>query len=289
MKTNTQTLMPVVRRPKFGLEKGFPKYYWGGHKIATHLINAMHVVFPEGERMFVRATKAYADAIKDPVLQNRIKAFIAQETQHGSQHERLWKVLEAQGVHCTDYQEWHKEDAYGKHEGFLSGLLSEEFGKRMRLSVTAALEHYTSTLGLIALDEHIGLLKDCDPVMADLLKWHAIEEVEHRDVAFDVMMQVDGSQFTKNLGLLVGTWALIRYQGLGWLKFVWEDKDIPKGDIPRLLLQDLPVLVKMVTALGPKILDYLRGDFHPTDHGGEEQIARYLAGREKYFPEVKTV
>ena len=54
-----------------------------------------------------------------------------------------------------------------------------------RLSVTAALEHYTAAFGSAFLTED---LHDAVPdEMARLLAWHGLEELEHRSVAFDVL------------------------------------------------------------------------------------------------------
>jgi uncharacterized protein len=282
-----KALMPVVRRPQFGLEAGFPKYYVGGKKISTHWLNSMHVVFPEGERFFIRAVKAYSTSIKNPELSARIKAFIAQETIHGAQHERLWKVLESQGVDASGFDNWYKANAFGMVEPFLSRIVGEDFAKRMRLSVTAALEHYTATLAMTGLNNDAGLNKTLDPVMRSLMNWHAIEEIEHKDVAFDVMKAVDGSEFTKNLGMVIGTWALTHYITAGWIKFVWEDKEISKWDIPRLMIEDAPVFIKLAATMAPLVLEYFRPGFHPMDLGGDEWIERYLAENPQYFAEAK--
>jgi predicted metal-dependent hydrolase len=288
MKQQGTTLMPVVRRPQFGLEEGFPKYYVGGKKFTTHMLNSMHVVFPEGERLFIRAVKAYNASVKSPELAARIKAFIAQETIHGAQHERLWKMLDAQGVNATEYGEWYKTNAYSTVEGFLSGIVGEDFTKRMRLSVTAALEHYTATLAMTAVRNDAGLNATLHPTMRALMNWHAIEEIEHKDVAFDVMKEVDGSELTKNLGMVVGTWGLMHYLAIGWAKFVWEDKEINKWEIPRLIIEDVPVLLGLAAAMAPSILEYFRPDFHPNDLGGDEYIEQYLAENPQYFAMAKS-
>ena len=41
--------MPQVRRPDFGLENNFTKYYADGNVFLTQLLNSLHVVFPEGD------------------------------------------------------------------------------------------------------------------------------------------------------------------------------------------------------------------------------------------------
>jgi predicted metal-dependent hydrolase len=79
----------------------------------------------------------------------------------------------------------------------------------------------------------------------------------------------------------------MHYMALGWAKFVWEDKGINKWEIPRLIIEDVPVLLGLAAAMVPPILEYFRPDFHPKDMGGDEWIERYLAENPQYFPAVK--
>lgn len=136
-----QMNMPQVRRPEFGLEQNFAKYYADGNAVLTQILNSLHVVFPEGEKLFIRSVKYFQDEIKDPQLKARIKGFIGQETQHMAQHEKIWDTLESQGVNVREYDAWYSKNAYETVEGTIRKIFGEETYKKLALSVTCALEH----------------------------------------------------------------------------------------------------------------------------------------------------
>jgi|JI10StandDraft_1071094.scaffolds.fasta_scaffold249357_1 predicted metal-dependent hydrolase len=275
--------MPQVRRPDFGLENNFTKYYADGNVFLSQLLNSLHVVFPEGEKLFIRAVKNYADEITDPQLKARVKGFIGQETQHMAQHERIWDTLESQGVKAREYDAWYSKNAYETVEGTIAKIFGPDMYKKLQLSVTCALEHYTATLAEVAIDPEINAMEGFDEKMKALLMWHAAEEIEHKSVAFDVMQQVDGSQLTKNIGMVVGTWALLWYGAVGTVKFLAEDKDIKLTDIPGSIAEKAPRLAKVVAAMVPKILQYFRPDFHPDQMNNDQLAADYFAANQKFF------
>ncbi len=275
--------MPQVRRPEFGLEHNFPKYYADGNPFLTHLLNSLHVVFPEGEKLFIRSVKFFQDQIEDPQLKARVKGFIGQETQHMAQHEKIWDTLESQGVKVREYDAWYSKNAYEVVEGTIRKIFGEETYKKLALAVTCGLEHYTATLAEVAIDPEINAMEGFDENMKALLMWHAAEEIEHKAVAFDVMQLVDGSPITKNAGMLLATWALLYYGAIGTVKFMLEDKEISWWELPRILAEKAPKLGQVVAAMVPKLLQYFRPDFHPDQMNNDYLATEYFAANAKYF------
>ena len=77
----------------------------------------------------------------------------------------------------------------------------------------AAIEHYTAFLGDWVLNAGALDAKGADPAMLDLLRWHGAEEVEHRSVAFDLFVHLDGGYRRR-----VRTWAT----AFTALVFLWQ-------------------------------------------------------------------
>lgn len=275
--------MPQVRRPEFGLEGNFEKYYADGNPLLSHLLNSLHVVFPEGEKLFIRSVKFFQDDIKDTQLKARVKGFIGQETQHMAQHEKIWDTLESHGVKVREYDTWYAKNAYETVEGSIRKIFGEETYKKIALAVTCGLEHYTATLAEVIMDENINAMDGFDPKMKALLMWHAAEEIEHKAVAFDVMQLVDGSPVTKNAGMLLATWALLYYGAIGTVKFMLEDDEVKISNLPGMLAQKAPALGKIVWAMVPKLLEYFRPDFHPDQMNNDHIATEYFAANQKYF------
>ena len=106
----------TVRKPDFGLNKDFDQHWFAGNPILTHMINAMHTVFPVGERQFIKTVKVYESLITDEKLKSEVKAFIGQEIQHGKQHDIFLQTLDRMGLDGTGYAKWYGQAAFRNDE-----------------------------------------------------------------------------------------------------------------------------------------------------------------------------
>ncbi|MFO7565731.1 MAG: metal-dependent hydrolase [Enhygromyxa sp.] len=266
---SASTREPVVRRMDFPfVEAEIPRHWLGGSMVGTALANGLNLVFPDGERFFVRSVNHYLPQIEDPQLRDRVKRFFGQEGQHAREHERLYEVLRAQGYDIDPLLARYRRVAYE--------LLAPNVPAKLRLSVTAALEHFTASFAVHALTS--GLLdRQAPPVMVELLKWHAAEEIEHKDVAFDVLMAVDDSYALRVAGLVVATlslWGFWAYLTVGLLR---QEPDFEWRRVAREWLG------RGLDGQGPSVtmplavLQYLAPDFHPSKVDNDDLAEEYLA------------
>jgi predicted metal-dependent hydrolase len=200
-----------------------------------------------------------------------------------AQHEKIWDTLESQGVKVREYDAWYSKNAYETVEGTIRKIFGEETYKKLALSVTCALEHYTATLAEVAMDPEINAMQGFDENMKALLMWHAAEEIEHKSVAFDVMKQINSGEVIKNAGMVIGTWALLWYGAVGAVKFLAEDKDIKLTDIPASIAEKAPLTAKLLAAMVPKLVQYFRPDFHPDQMNNDYLATEYFDKNQKFF------
>lgn len=254
-----------------------------GEPFATHVINVLHLLLPEGERWFVEVFKQAVPHITDDELRQQVLGFIGQEAVHAEAHAGVLDHMEAHGLDPRPYVEqiaWLFRVVLGDRN--LSD--AREFAwLRTRLAVIAGIEHYTAVLGQWVLDARKLDQVGTDPTMLDLLRWHGAEEVEHRAVAFDLYMHVDGGYTRRALAMGVAAVALasLWVRGVGFLvandpylkgringvrpRASWALRDGRRGLIPHL------------GRLARAIPDYLRRRYHPSQHGSTSQAVAYLA------------
>ncbi|MCB1146236.1 MAG: metal-dependent hydrolase [Leptospiraceae bacterium] len=264
--------MPIVRRTDFQHGSATPRYWFKGNALATHFNNAMHMVFPDGEQLFIRSVRAFANEIQDENLKERVKAFIGQEVQHGLEHKKFWQILESQGLKPGDFAKWFNQLAFENFEP----LGIKVFGKSGPLAVTAALEHYTAIMAEMAFQKDSELFEGLPEEMKNMLLWHAAEEIEHKAVAFDVLKKVDDSDYIKIMGMLVASAGLWFFVFSGMLHFMRNDKELGLTKI----LQDIPDFLfgqkKLAGSILDRLFDYFRSDFHPDDHNSLELVQNFL-------------
>lgn len=251
-----------------------PRYWFRNNPMATHAINGLHLLFPAGERFFVRSVNRYLPKLEDEELVRQAKLFFGQEGSHAREHQAVFEVLEAQGYDIKGMLSRYEHLAYKRVEPMTSELL--------RLSVTAALEHYTATLAHEALSREF--LEEAHPQMAALLRWHAAEEIEHKSVAFDVLQAVDPRWSTRALGLVVGTAVLSAFWMQTMAAFVQEDPNYGWGGALRDYVQMVRSRFLMRGTLRRAFVDYLRPDFHPDQRDDYQLAEDYLSsiGREDH-------
>jgi predicted metal-dependent hydrolase len=170
--------------------------------ILSHMFAAMSAVFPDGEDFFVRSVRHFRSQITDPELQRQVAGFIGQESIHGREHRAFNRRLAQLGYPTLRFERITRW-----------GLKNRErvFTPAANLAATAALEHFTATLAELALSDDVARTLPGDPNVRDLFLWHALEESEHKAVAFDVYRAIGGSERTRvmtmkalRIGFVVG-------------------------------------------------------------------------------------
>ena len=259
--------VPRPRSPGVDLDAPVPRHWFGDNVFATHVANGVNMLFPAGERFFVRSVNHYLDRVQSPLLRAQIKGFFGQEGRHAREHERVFALLEAQGFDVARFLRLYEAVAFGVIERLSPPAL--------RLATTAACEHYTAIMAENAL--RLGLLEHAHPTMRALLLWHASEEIEHRAVAFDVLSEVAPSYGLRVAGLGMATLCLGGFWAMGATMLMLQDEDASRAR----LLADRQVARSRRGEAGVflrGIREYLRPGFHPSQNDIDGLAAAYLAG-----------
>jgi len=265
-----QQVIPRVRSPNVDV-RGVPRHWFGDNLVATHIANGVNLLFPAGERFFVRSVRHYLDGLDDETLRARVKGFFGQEGRHAKEHDAFNEVLEEHGFHVDAFLDWYERVAYAGIEKISPPAL--------RLAATAACEHFTAILAENALE--MRFLDVADPRLRALLLWHACEEIEHRDVAFDVLLAVNPSYALRVAGLAVGAACLAGFWTAGTLHLLEQErKKVGVREIVRQFLalrKHRRTFGKRKPVFANGIRDYLRRDFHPAKNPIDHLAAEYLA------------
>ena len=254
-----------VRRVNFIFNKDNPRFYYKNNPFSTHFINALHIVFPTGERFFVNSVLKHKNKIEDEKLKKQVKNFCGQEGIHSSMHERFWNILKDNGYIIKGYEN-HIDNLLHK----IIAKINVE-GTRINnidLTATVCLEHFTALFGH-ALFEHVELNQDIVPKdMAELFQWHAAEEIEHKNVAFDVFQNVDKSEHVKRAALMpIVTALLYFYLSVGTFMLMYQDrKYLEYTKLPKQFYQFATGLFSdLHSDLIKEYFSFFKKDFHPSD------------------------
>lgn len=259
--------MPLKRRNFVFEVSGRKSVEWRGpsRKGEAHFFNALSLLFPKGERLFMQALQDYREhpAVKaDNALVADIKGFIGQEAQHTRVH--------------LDYNEQiQAECPITSHLNQVTAVIvgaAQKLPRAHRLAITVALEHYTAILAAQILQQK-HLLEDCDPEYAALWLFHSIEECEHRSVSFDVWTKAQGQGATAYLARCL---AMVLVSPIFWATVTYyyaqlSHRDCATGlwatlkghaQVARTLLGRNGVL----TAALADFADFFKPSFHPSQH-----------------------
>jgi predicted metal-dependent hydrolase len=164
------------RDRRFGRDAALYRWWLGGDAVATAFYNALSVTFPKGEAFFVESVRAFRDGA-EPRLAADIAAFTKQEVMHTREHVAFNRRVVDAGYDVT------------RLEQAVDDRLALVRSKHpiVSLAATMALEHFTAILAHALLTDPRHLA-NADPDAAALWRWHAIEEIEHKGVAYDTWL-----------------------------------------------------------------------------------------------------
>jgi predicted metal-dependent hydrolase len=256
----------LPRTPALRLDEEVPRHWLAGSAFASQMANGVCLLFPAGERFFVRSVRRYLDGLGDAELSAQAKGFFGQEGRHARAHEDFFEVLERQGYRVRGFLRWYERIAYGGVERLAPPELA--------LATTAALEHFTAILAELALGG--TLLDDAHPIVRELLLWHAAEEIEHKAVAFDVLQRVSPSYALRMAGLAMGAACLGGFGLAAGLALLLQDGPTTLRALPADIRARRRFRAQLRRALRRGIRDYTRRDFHPNDNDNYALAAAYL-------------
>jgi predicted metal-dependent hydrolase len=263
-----------VRRLRVDLSRGFDRLWNGGDSFRTHYLNALSMSFPVGEQFFIDSVRKGVSLLPpgdQPRWAGELRGFVGQEATHRFLHAQFNAELERQGLR-NRWQGWAEkriERSAGLHP-------------INHVAVTAGYEHFTAVLATGMLT-HPEWLAGASPELALLWRWHAVEESEHKTVAFDLYRAMGGSDTRRILwfvyiGLLflvesaLQTWLNLWHSGRWWRPSTW-------GQGLRFMLGARGVWWASLVPL----LHYLRPGFHPAQLENAAEMAQWLEAQRSAY------
>jgi predicted metal-dependent hydrolase len=275
----------VVRRVSYEYQTSLKadRYWFNNDPIGTHFINALQSTFPEGELFFIQAAVDGAGILRqhgsiDNQMEHDLKLFQQQEAHHSQQH-RLWnKALVEMG-----YEELA---LYDKNMHNLDVWSRRHIPAKLRLAVTAAAEHYTASIAYLFTYVNQDLLRKSAAPFSSILLYHAMEEIEHKSVCFDLSQKLSKSYMMRIISLIFITFDLainiyIRMRYLLKKDGLWGWRY--KVKVGKFFLGRNGLL----KGLFPRIIQYLRPSFHPwmtDERKGIEHIFKDILMRTQIEP-----
>ncbi len=168
------TITPRDRR--FGRGEATARWWLGGDPVASAFYDALSATFPKGEAYFVESVRAYREGAPAK-LAAEIKAFTTQEVMHSREHVQFNRRAEEAGydLSALDKRVDERMEIVRRRPPIVN------------LAATMALEHFTAVIAhqLLGNPRHLA---GADAQSAALWRWHSIEEIEHKGVAYDTWL-----------------------------------------------------------------------------------------------------
>jgi uncharacterized protein len=262
-----------IRKLDVDLSNGFARHWHSDDAFRTAYYNALSMSFPAGEQRFIDSVRAAAERLapepQNEALRTQLNDFCAQEATHRHIHAQFNAELTRQG-----YSNELEGRINARYEQY------KDINPMHHLGVTVAYEHYTAVLSeaLLARPE---MTAGMTPEMRRVWRWHALEETEHKAVAFELYQALGGNyrwrvrwfffvtiQFV--LDVIRQTVLNLKHDNALWSPRTWWSAATfffgrPSKGGGWFWLTAKP------------LLDYLRRDFHPWQHDNSATARAYAS------------
>jgi predicted metal-dependent hydrolase len=191
----------TVRHMAFDFPDDIDPVFVPGEPEESYGFIGLSLLLPYLEPYLIRTMKVARKQISDPQLIDDLERFSAQEGQHFREHIRFNAVIRKQGVPGLAQLEERLEADYQR--------FSRTRSLRFNLAYAEGFEALTTASARFAFEE--ADVRAMHPAVANLMLWHAVEELEHRTVAFDVYQHLCDSYFYRVCMGLFAQWHMARF------------------------------------------------------------------------------
>ena len=242
---------------------------WHGDGIMmTHFINAFQAMFPEGERVFIDAIHdcqaEYPFLIaNDPVLKSDVEKFIEQEARHSVVHDKWTKALMETG--------YTSMIRYDKMLHDFRNWIRSHLDKMTRLSFTIGAEQYTASLAKLFVHDKPEIVLRSGPPLQKIFLYHAMEELEHKGVCYDLYKKLKGGYFRRIFGMTFISFY-IWFNVIRRHRYLLQKDGEWKRKRKHEFLSFYLGTNGMMRALIPKFLEYMRPSFYPWQNDERQEF-----------------
>ncbi|WP_180063460.1 metal-dependent hydrolase [Acinetobacter sp. YH16042] len=259
-----QSAVVPIRHMKFDFEpeKIDPKFYMNA-ELASAYFASLSIFLTRGKDLVIDTARYHRDFIQDPVLRQRVTSLIGQEAIHSRMHEEMNEAYRARNL---PVQFFRKLEHYVFAYGF------ERMPQPIKLSLMAAIEHFTAVLAEYMMNHEEIFFNSIDEKQRAIWMWHMLEESEHKDIAYDVYQELSGNYALRIAGFFPALITILGLISIGASIVPFYRK--PSNLISLSYWKDVPRSFQLIfglkdgvygSSLG-HIFDYLRPSFHPNDH-----------------------
>jgi uncharacterized protein len=243
-----------VRHVNFEFPLQIERYWLGKSAFKTHLSNSLTVLLPDIEQYLIDNVKNRIKQIDNPQLKKQAQAFVTQEAQHSRQHSKFWVNLESFNYKFDTYLHCLRAILFKTLESRLSISLN--------LSISAGIEHLTTLIAEYALES--DFLVEAEPHLKQLFEWHAVEEIEHKTVVYDVFRSTSNNYLIRILGLFISNILVLFFLIWGLAILIYQDKKLLDRKVWQESIAFFLIKDKFFYRVLLNAIDYFRKDFHPS-------------------------
>lgn len=256
------------RHLRFPVPENLEKYWHSNSDVKTYHFNALAVFLPQLEKMLVLSLKKALKDVTCPILRAEVASLVAQEAIHGRAFADYCQHTVYSHYDCPkQYSLWFFR--------LLAGLFNK-CSHTFHYSLSAAGEHFTAIAADLFLRQP-DWFKGVEPAHSAIWRWHCIEEIEHKAVAFDVFQATNGNYFIRVLGMVMMTCFFLAL----YIKPIWfmmkQDRKHTNLRFYGRALQYYWGKDGLFRSLAKSYFDYFKPTFHPSKHQNDHLISGWKA------------
>jgi len=243
----------TVRQVDFAYPASMRGHWNPGKPEFSHIVNAGSLAMPYLEPYLIKSMRAARPLIKDEALLADVDSYIRQEATHYKQHRLFNDELKARG---------YREVIEPLEARLASDYAAFETQRSLAFNLAYAegFECMALAVGRMLIANREFLFGESESGVASLVLWHFVEEIEHKNVTYDVFNHLHGNYFRRVHGVLFALthiFLLTRggYQALLKADGLWNNL--------RSRLALAWVLVRVFSSLTPKLLRILLPGYNP--------------------------
>jgi predicted metal-dependent hydrolase len=271
--SNSSAQIITPRRMDFSVkDMQMDTFAFENNSLISTFFYALSAMFPAGERFFIHSVRTYQNEVVSDKLKAQISGFIGQEAHHGHSHDQLNDAIGATGIPLAEVSQLMENRVV---------FLKRHFGPERQLALTVAMEHFTASLAEYIL-ENSERFDTLPKPFRNMLIWHAVEEIEHKAVAFDVYREKVNDEFMRRRVMVIAMITLFSRLAYFQVRMLIKTRHLPSWKEWKEAGSFFWGKKGLLKANWAGLKLFFKRDFHPWDIDQHDLID----GWEERYPEI---